>query len=370
MAIGFRALNMNQHGGRNAAVGASALRDNTASDNTAIGSTALRNNETAEQNTAIGSAALFNNDNSGNGFASDNTAVGASALLSNTDGDSNTADGARALMANLDGRRNTAVGFGALQSNTDDFNTAVGAGALFANTGGFTNTAVGGDALQSLTSGHDNTAIGADAGSALTSSEALNIDIGNNGVTGESSTIRIGSPSLQTATFIAGIHNAAITGTSVVVSAAGQLGVAPSSQRFKTTIKPMDHASEALFALNPVTFRYKKEVDPVGSSQFGLVAEEVEKVNPDLVVRDKDGKPFTVRYEAVNAMLLNEFLKEHRTVQEQGATITALRANDAKQEAMLAQQQKQIEALTAGLQKVSAQLELSKPATQTVVNNQ
>ena len=132
----------------------------------------------------------------------------------------------------------------------------------------------------------------------------------------------------------------------------------------------MDKASEALFSLTPVTFCYKKEIDPAGTSQFGLVAEEVEKVNSDLVVRDKDGKPYSVRYDQVNAMLLNEFLKEHKTVQEQGATINALRANDAKQEATIAHQQAQIEALTAGLQKVSAQLEVSKAAPQTVLNNQ
>ena len=132
----------------------------------------------------------------------------------------------------------------------------------------------------------------------------------------------------------------------------------------------MERASEAVFALKPVSFHYTKEIDPEGIPQFGLVAEDVEKVSPDLIVRDKEGKPYTVRYEAVNAMLLNEFLKEHRKNEEQGATITALRTNDAKQEATIAQQQKQIDALTAGLQKVSATLELSKSAPQTVLNNQ
>src|SRR5262249_22065930 len=159
------------------------------------------------------------------------------------------------------GSSNTAVGAGALQSNTNDFNTAVGTRALFANTAGFGNTAVGLAAMENLASGHSNIAIGGDAGSALTSSESFNIDIGNSGVTGEGETIRIGEPTLQTATFISGIHYAAVTGTSVAVSAAGQLGVAPSSQRFKTAIKPMDHVSEALFALNPVTFRYTKKID-------------------------------------------------------------------------------------------------------------
>jgi hypothetical protein len=174
---------------------------------------------------------------------------------------------------------------------------------------------------------------------------------------------------LGLATFISGIHGVAVTGTAVVVNGSGQLGVAPSSQRFKDEIKPMDKASEALFSLKPVTFRYKKEIDPAGKSQFGLVAEEVEKVSSDLVVRDTEGKPYTVRYDAVNAMLLNEFLKEHRKNEEHGATITALRANDAKQEATIARLEQTVAALSAAVQKVSAQLEVSKPAPQTVLNN-
>jgi hypothetical protein len=160
----------------------------------------------------------------------------------------------------------------------------------------------------------------------------------------------------RTATFIAGIYGTAVTGTAVVVSSSGQLGVAPSSERFKEAIKPMDKASEAILALKPVTFRYKHELDPEGIPQFGLVAEEVEKVNPDLVARDEQGKVYTVRYEAVNAMLLNEFLKAHRRAEQQEATI--------------AKQQKQIEALTAGLQRVSAQVEMSRPAPQIALNDQ
>jgi trimeric autotransporter adhesin len=186
---------------------------------------------------------------------------------------------------------------------------------------------------------------------------------------GEASTIRIGMQGTQTATFIAGIRGLTVTGTAVVVNGSGQLGVAPSSARFKEAIKSMDNASEALFALKPVTFRYKKDIDPQGISQFGLVAEEVEAVNSDLVVRDKEGKPYTVRYEAVNAMLLNEFLKEHKQVEQQQAVISQLQSTVTKQEANAARQQEQIEALTAGLQKVSAQIELSKPAPQTVKNN-
>src|SRR5437899_4724336 len=177
-----------------------------------------------------------------------------------------------------------------------------------------------------------------------------NIDMDNAGVAGESGKIRIGKQGTQNSTFIAGISGVAVTGTTVVVSTNGKLGVATSSARFKEAIKPMDKASEAILALSPVTFRYKKDIDPDGIPQFGLVAEQVEKVNPDLVVRDEDGKVSTVRYEAVNAMLLNEFLKEHRKVEE-------LQAIVAKQEATNSRQQKQIEALTARLQKVTARVE-------------
>ena len=150
-------------------------------------------------------------------------------------------------------------------------------------------------------------------------------------------------------------------GVGVLVNSNGRLGTMTSSARYKNEIKPMAKASEALFSLTPVTFRYKKEIDSAGIQQLGLIAEDVEKVNPDLIVRDKEGKPYSVRYDQVNAMLLNEFLKEHSTVQE-------LKSVVAKQEAAAAQQQKQIETLTAGLQKMSAQLEASKPSRQ-VVNN-
>ena len=149
-------------------------------------------------------------------------------------------------------------------------------------------------------------------------------------------------------------------GTAVFINNSGKLGTSTSSRRFKEEIKPMDTASEAVLALKPVTFRYKKEVDSDGIPQFGLVAEDVEKVNPDLVLRDKEGKPYTVRYDQVNAMLLNEFLKEHRKNEEQESKIE-------EQETKIARQEQQIEALTAGLQKVSAQLEMSKPAAQTVL---
>ena len=175
-----------------------------------------------------------------------------------------------------------------------------------------------------------------------------------------------------------GISGATVAGgVGVIIDTNGHLGTVVSSERFKDEIKPMDKVSEAILALEPVTFRYKHELDPDGIPQFGLVAEDVEKVNPDLVARDANGKAYTVRYEAVNAMLLNEFIKEHkafieeqRKVQEQSATIAQLKSVVAKQEATAAQHQKQIETLTAGLQKVGAQLELSKSAPRTVQNSQ
>src|SRR5205814_8672540 len=187
--------------------------------------------------------------------------------------------------------------------------------------------------------------------------------IGNAGIAAEAKTIRIGTNGTQTKTCDAGINGAAVTGAAVKVNAAGQLGTAPSSQRFKDAIKPMEKASEAILGLKPVTFHYKKELDPEGIPQFGLIAEQVEKVNPDLVARDAEGKVYTVRYEAVNAMLLNQFLKEDRSVEEQKATVAQLKKN-------VAEQQKQIEALTTGLQKVSDQLEVTKATPQLAANNQ
>jgi hypothetical protein len=252
------------------------------------------------------------------------------------------------------GKTARADGHDALFSNdTGNRNTATGSFALFSNTTGNFNVAYGFNALVNST-GTLNIALGTFAGLNLTTGDS-NIYIGNTGVPDESFTIRIGQVGIQTATYVAGIMGKTVPrSTPVFINANGQLGTTPSSARFKDEIKPMDKASEAILALKPVTFLYKKELDPDGIPQFGLVAEEVEKVNPDLVARDAKGEVYTVRYEAVNAMLLNEFLKEHQTVQQQGATISRL--------------EKQIEALTMGLQKVSAQLEAGKPAQQ-VVNN-
>jgi Chaperone of endosialidase len=329
--------------------------------NTALGYLALSSNTTSYQNTATGAYSLIANTD---GFG--NTANGAFTLTANTTGCCNTALGVGALNQNTTGYSNTATGLGALQSNTTGFsNTATGVNSLFDNTTGYNNTAVGDQALLSDTAGASNTAVGvsalvfttgsnnialgAGAGSHLTSG-SNNIYVGSNGTSSESRTIHIGEPRTHGRTFIAGISGVTVAGgVGVIVDTKGQLGTVVSSKRFKDSVKPMEKVSEAILALKPVTFRYKHELDPDGIPQFGLVAEDVEKVNPDLVARDEQGKPYTVRYEAVNAMLLNEFLKEHRKVE---------------------QMQKQIDALTAGLQKVSAQLEASKAAPQTVLNRE
>ena len=301
-------------------------------------------------NTAEGTNALMSLTTGTN-----NTAIGRAALRANTQGNFNTAVGAGVLDANVSGDRNTATGFNALTNNrAGSDNTANGAGALAGLTGGSSNTAMGDSALGALTNGNGNIAIGDSAGAGLIGVGNNNIYIGNNGAS-ENSTIRIGKPS-NVRTFIAGISGVGVMGMPVSVNAGGQLGLATSSQRFKDEIKPMDQASEAILGLKPVSFCYKKDIDPAGTRQFGLVAEDVEKVNPDLVMRDKEGKPFTVRYDAVNAMLLNEFLKAHRKIEKHGTTI--------------GRQQEQIDALAAGLQKVSARLEVSKPAPRHVLNSQ
>jgi hypothetical protein len=355
--------------GGNTAEGDDALFHlTTGTRNTAIGSQALVSNTTGGNNTAIGFNALVS-DTTGSG----NTANGVHALVSNTTGSNNTAIGLDVLENNLIGRNNTATGYQALFSNRGSDNTANGAFALYSNITGDSNTAIGFAALFNpnvLTTGDNNIALGYNAGSSLTNGNN-NIDIGNVGVAAESNTIRIGTTKTQTAIYLAGIlGRTSTTGTPVFVYSDGLLGTVTSSARFKDDIKPMDKASEKILALKPVTFRYKKQIDPDKTPQFGLVAEEVEKVNSDLVIRDKDGKPYAVRYEAVNAMLLNEFLKEHKRVEEQQATIAELKGNAARQEKISAQQQKQIDALTAVVQKVSAQLEVSKAAPQTALNNQ
>jgi hypothetical protein len=399
-AAGFNALASNSSGSSNAALGADALSLNTTgSGNTANGMLSLYNNTTGSLNTASGFQALYSNTigydnvahgvstlysnttghhNSANGWSSlllntsgnENTASGAAALQSNTIGNDNTASGYRALYSNTTGTNNLANGANTLSSNTTGFfNIANGGSAMFHNTTGSYNTADGISALYNNTTGTNNIALGALAGADLTIGNN-NIDIGNRGIAGETGKIRIGTKGKQTGTYIAGISGVTIAGgVGVIIDTNGHLGTVMSSARFKEQIKSMDQASESIFALRPVTFRYKHQLDPQGLNQFGLIAEEVEKVNPSLVARDESGKVYTVRYEAVNAMLLNEFLKEHCKVEK-------LEADAAQQQkdfqSAIAQQKEEIGALTkalraqgAQIQKVSAQLSLQKPATQT-----
>jgi hypothetical protein len=341
--------------GANTAEGQSALFSLTSGTfNTAVGWLSLESVTTGILNTAVGAGTLVLN------TASENTATGAGALLSNTSGFDNTANGSFTLANNITGNNNTAVGSNALSSNTSgNSNTAIGRDALSSNNIGNNNTAVGRDALLANTTGESNVAIGRGAlafNPAGDSNLAIGIDAGNQ-VTTASNVICIGhtGADVSDSTWISNIYGVTTqSGTTapVIVSNTGQLGTVASSERFKKNIATMEKSSEAILSLRPVTFHYKTDTQDI--PQFGLIAEEVAKVNPALVLPDKDGRPYTVRYDAVNAMLLNEFLKEHRTVNELRATV--------------AQQQKQLEALTAGLQKVSAQLELNKAAPQTVLN--
>jgi hypothetical protein len=370
----------------------------------------------ANQNTAEGKDALFSLT-----IGTDNTAIGFDALHSNTEGSGNTATGQGALNSNTSGTLNTAFGFQALFSNTTGTGTAVGPFALESNTVGTRNVAVGNAALQSLTSGDSNTAVGnvsLDQGVNVNFNTALgrralfrtqgdqntglgfcagsnlgdgtnNIYIGNVGpvqIFGtESNTIRIGTQTAtvatfgnppveshpmpaHTATFIAGISGRPVVGNTVVVNANGKLGTATSSERFKKDIKPMDKASEAVLALKPVTFRYKAAIDQDRIPQFGLIAEEVEKVNPDLVVRDTEGKPYTVRYDAVNAMLLNEFLKEHRKVQEQAREIQQQKATISELKNGMETVVARLKEQDSRIQKVSAQIEMGRPTPKVVLN--
>jgi len=347
-AEGSKALQNLTTGVGNTAVGWSSLFANSSgSYNTAIGAGALLFNTTAEQNTATGVGALFNHST-----GSLNTANGALALFSDTSGQFNTAIGAGALFSNIGGpfpgSFNTAVGATALVNSTGGDNTATGAQALKSNTTGNDNTAVGVSALILNTTGNHNVALGTSAGGQQTTgSDNIYIGYEMQGTPGESNSCYIGSIFGQTAA----------AGSPVYINSNHRLGTLTSSKRFKENIKPISNNSEILFALKPVTFRYKKEIDPTGTPQLGLVAEDVEKVNPDLIVRDKEGKPYSVRYDQVNAMLLNEFLKEHHKVQE-------LEASNVQLKHDFSEQQKQIETLTAGLQKVSAQLDLNNRAPQ------
>ncbi len=319
-AVGWFSLRSDTTGSFNTAIGAGTLFANIGDQNTATGAGALLSNTTGGLNTGNGAFALFSNTE-----GSSNTAIGSAALSSNTTGDDNTATGVNALASNMAGAHNVATGFGALQNNSS----------------GVSNTAGGENALQFNTMGSFNTAIGLSAGASQTNGSGnVYIGAGMNGVAGESNACYIRSIFGQTSA----------SGIPVLVNAFNKLGTMTSSKRFKEDIKPMDKASEPLFMLKPVIFRYKKEIDAAGTNQLGLVAEEVEKVNQDLVVRDKEGKPYSVRYDQVNAMLLNEFLKEHRTVLELKKEIAALTAT-VKQQA-------------AQIEKVSAEIQMSRATPQ------
>jgi trimeric autotransporter adhesin len=359
-AIGWYPLFENSTGSFNTAVGAGALDLNTADSNTAVGVAALLLNTSGRESTAIGTAALEFNDsgnfNTANGAfalfsntASDqNTAVGYQALFSTGTG-LNTAVGYQALMANLGGLENTAMGDQALLGNTGgNFNVAVGGAALLTNTTGNDNTAVGGGALNDTT-GSDNTAIGFQAGILATVGNGnVYVGAGMSGVASEANH-----------TYVRNVNTTTVSGgntDSVTVDlTTGLLGHLSSSRRYKENIKPMQEASKALFALNPVTFRYKKEIDQTQTLDYGLIAEEVAKVDPGLAIRDKDGQVESVRYSAINAMLLNEFLKEHKAFLEEQRKVQKLEAALDAVNQRLKQQEAKIE-------KVGAQIEMSKPA--------
>ena len=332
--------------GFNTAEGQNALFSlTTGSANTAVGWFSLFSDTDGSFNTATGAGTLLFN------TADGNTAFGAAALLFNTTGHDNTATGTAALSNNTTGFEHTACGSGALVSNsTGTQNTAFGAGALRNTINGSGNVAVGRGALVNNTSGAGNVALGFNAGLFVTTA---------NNVT----TIDSVGANVDNSCFIGNIFGVTTVnvGTPVLIDSAGQLGTISSSRRFKHEIKPMDEASAAILALKPVTFRYRS--DRSGTPQFGLIAEDVAKVNSDLVVRDENGEIYSVRYDQVNAMLLNEFLKEHRKVEEL--------------ESAMAQQRKEFEAVVARLneqeariQKVSAQVEARKSGSQMLVENQ
>jgi hypothetical protein len=362
-AVGLYSLLSLTEGNFNTAIGAGALLLNTATENTATGAGALLSNTIGESNTAHGAFALFSNTEGTNNTATGdralfsnttgnlNTANGLGALLSNTTGISNTAMGSSALLTNTEGNGNIAIGEGALNQNTTaDQNNAVGRGALASTqTSGF-NNAFGASALN-LNTGIGNTAIGDHAGSALTTGE-FNVCIGLNvnGVAGESNTTRIRN--IGSTPIVGGI-NVVIDGT----GGRGDqvLGYASSSRRYKQDITSMDNASETLFALKPVTFHAKGNMHSGDVKHYGLIAEDVEAVDPDLVVHNPEGKPETLRFDSINAMLINEFLKEHRKVQQLEAALEAvsqrLREQDAK------------------IQKVTEQAKLTKSIMQVAAEN-
>jgi hypothetical protein len=328
-ATGDAALRSNTTGNTNTATGAGALISNTIGDNnTGTGYGALWSNITGDNNTASGWYALFSNT-----AGSYNSASGASALYFNTDGDKNSATGYFSLYSNTTGSYNTASGYQALYSNTDGIrNTASGDWGLYSNRSGNDNTAFGQGALYSNTTGSSNIGVGANAGYNVTSG-SNNIEIGNRGTSGDNGTIRIGTSGTHTATHIEGISTAHVTGAAVYVTSSGQLGVLASSERYKTSITPMGASTGKLQQLRPVSFHLKS--DPKGALQYGLIAEEVAKVYPELVIRDDSGKIQGVRYDELAPMLLNVVQQQRTQLQDMKGQIAELRQiNESMQAAI------------------------------------
>jgi hypothetical protein len=365
-AAGYQALYSNQTGYNNTAVGAESLLSNTASNNTALGYETLQKNSSGSANIAVGGGALFYNStgsyNTASGLnalglnftGSNNTANGFDALYGNdayTSGSYNSAAGAGALYSNTSADYNTASGYEALYSSNAASNTASGYEALYANTSGEANTAIGVHALAANTTGSLNIAEGYHAGYNLTTG-SNNIDMGSPGTAGDNATIKIGVQGTQTATFIAGIYDHSLTGSEVVVTSTGELGVVASSERFKTAIAPMGSNSAKLGQLRPVTFRLKS--DATGTRQYGLIAEEVAKVYPELVIRDEKGRIDGVRYDELAPMLLNE-------VQKQAAEIRDLKEQQKQsvaQAEQLRDMQQQLSELHTALAKLQSKNEL------------
>jgi hypothetical protein len=319
------------------AIGAGA--SNAGTQNTAVGYNALQVNS-GNSNTAVGSFSL-----SANSSGNNNTALGASALLANALGSANTAIGTNASLNNLEGNDNTAVGFGALISNTNGSNNVgIGTSSLWNELSGGNNVAIGSGSLFANTTGSWNIALGYQAGNAITTGN-YNIDIGNNGASTDSGVIRIGTSGSQTSAYLAGIASSSVSGVPVVVNSSGQLGVQTSSARFKEQIESMGDLSDNLLQLRPVVFRYRAaEGDGSRPLHFGLVAEEVEKIYPQLVFHDAEQRPLALAYQELPALLLNEVQKQRRIIQQQQAQF----ADEQKQLEGLSRRLAELEKLAAG----------------------
>ena len=382
-AVGFNALTSNTTGQYNVAIGSGALANNTTGDfNMAIGTEALNQN-LATFNLAIGFRVAFQN-TTGNHL----TGIGAAAMRNNTTGGFNTAVGADALRENTSTELNVAVGDSALSSfngtaATDGANTALGSIALNALTSGQENVVVGRRALEFATSGSNNVVVGWRAGDGLDTGDGntfIGDQAGRNEGPDVSNVICLGTlgdtqaagQTTDNRCYIGHIVGVTTGGPApsvpVVIDQDGQLGTVVSSRRFKKDIKPMDETSEAILKFKPVTFHYNNKDKNDATPEFGLIAEDVEQVNRDLVVYGKDGKVLSVRYDAVNAMLLNEFLKEHKKVEEQQASIADLKSTVASQQQAMQVFTAQLQEQATQIQKVSAQLEASKPAPKVVAN--